>query len=123
MFEAGIVGLAHALPCWDYRRRWSWYGCQAYLSPPAYHYQNCLLLEILARVSGQSLLAEYARHWNPKQLSALGRAEIYAGFVITKNRNRLRYRTWRQRASNAASAALTIGHSVVPQTALNEGNQ
>ena len=121
LFEAGIEGLKYALPRWDYRNKWSWYGCQAYLSPPAYHYQNCLLLEILSGLTGEKLLAEYAHRWNPTKLSGVGRAEIYLGFVVTKNRNRLRYRTWRQKASKTASLNLTA--SQIPQAALNESNQ
>jgi hypothetical protein len=97
LFEEGIAGLNYALPRWDYRSKWSWYD-GAYLSPPAYHNQHCLLLEVLASLSKQARLAEYAQRWSPKRLSALDRAEIYLGFVLTKNANRLRYRTWRQKA-------------------------
>lgn len=100
LFDEGIEGLKYALPRWDYRNKWSWYGCRAYLSPPAYHYQNCLLLEILARLSRQPVLAEYAQRWNPHHLSALGRTEIYLRFVLTKNQSRLRHRTWRQKAAS-----------------------
>ena len=103
LLQEGIAGLKYALPRWDYRRKWSWYDC-AYLSPPAYHNLNCLLLEVLAGLSKQPLLAEYARRWSPKQLSALGRTEIYLGFVFTKNINRLRHRTWRQKAPETGFA-------------------
>jgi len=95
LFEEGLAGLKYALPRWDYRNKWSWYSC-AYLSPPAYHNLNCLLLQVLATLSKQPVLAEYARRWSPRQLSALDRTEIYLGFVLTKNANRLRHRTWRQ---------------------------
>jgi hypothetical protein len=104
LFEEGIDGLKYALPRWDYENKWSWYGCRAYLSPPAYHNLNCLLLEVLARLSNEPLLAEYARQWNPKQLSALDQAEVYLGFVLTKNLNRWRHRTWRQRARKSPGA-------------------
>lgn len=96
LFQEGIAGLKYALPRWDYRNKWSWYDC-AYLSPPAYHNLNCLLLDVLSRLSKQPLLAEYAQRWNPKELSALDRTEIYFCFVLTKNANRLRHRTWRQK--------------------------
>jgi hypothetical protein len=123
MFEEGIEGLKYALPRWDYRKKWSWYGCRAYLSPPAYHYQNCLLLEVLARVSQQPCLAEYAHRWSPTQLSALGRTEIYLGFVLTKNRSRLRHRTWRQKADKTSAPSRTLVAASIPQTLLNESNQ
>ena len=120
-FEAGIEGLKYALPRWDYRNKWSWYGCRAYLSPPGYHRLNCLLLETLARLSQQPSLAEYARKWSHHQLSVLGRTEIYLGFVLTKNGNRLRRRTWRHKV-NQKSAPLTVATLPVPQSALNQGN-
>jgi len=97
LFEDGIAGLKYALPKWDYRGKWSWYDC-AYLSPPAYHNLNCLLLEVLSGLSRQPLLAEYAQRWSVKQLSGLDRAEVYLGVVLTKNANRLRRRTWRHKA-------------------------
>jgi hypothetical protein len=123
MFEEGIDGLNYALPRWDYRQKWSWYGCHAYLSPPAYHHQNCLLLEILARLSQQPRFAEYARSWSHKQLSPLGRTEIYLGFVLTKNQSRLRHRTWRQKADKAAAPSGMLTPVPVPQPALNLSNQ
>ena len=123
MFEEGIEGLKYALPRWDYRNKWSWYGCRAYLSPPAYHYQNCLLLEILARLSQQPILAEYAQRWNPHRLSAVGRAEIYLGFVVTKNQSRLRHRTWRQSPDKISTSLRTLAPVAVPQAALNQSNQ
>ncbi|MGC1649857.1 MAG: D-glucuronyl C5-epimerase family protein, partial [Candidatus Sulfotelmatobacter sp.] len=64
LFRAGIAGLQYALPRWDYRSKWSWYH-RSYLSPPAYHNLNCLLLEVLATLSEQPVLAEYAKRWNP----------------------------------------------------------
>lgn len=96
LFQEGIEGLKYALPRWNYRRKWSWYGCRAYLSPPAYHCQNCLLLQVLARLSNQSFLTEYAEQWLPDRLSAFGKTEIYLGFLLTKNWNRLRRRTWKE---------------------------
>lgn len=123
LFEAGIEGLMYALPRWDYRKKWSWYGCQAYLSPPSYHYQNCLLLEVLSKLTGENLLAEYAERWNPRMLSRVSRAEIYVGFVITKNRNRLRHRTWRHKGIRAVTAPLVVGPTQIAQAALSENNQ
>jgi hypothetical protein len=123
LFEEGVDGLKYALPRWDYRNKWSWYGCRAYLSPPAYHNLNCLLLEVLARLSQQPRLSEYARRWNPKQLSALGRTEIYLGFVVTKNLSRLRHRTWRQRADKTSTPSRTLAPVPVPQTVLNQSNR
>jgi hypothetical protein len=123
LFSEGIEGLKHALPRWDYRAKWSWYGNQAYLSPPAYHYQNRLLLEILGRLSNEPLLSEYARLWNPGRLSALERGEIYLGFVLTKNRNRLRYRTWRGKVKKPATTSRMLAKPSVAQPALNESQQ
>ena len=122
IFQDGIEGLIYALPLWDYRKKWSWYGCRAYLSPPAYHHQNCVLLEVLAGLCQQTVLADYARRWSPKSLSALGRAEIYLGFVFTKNLCRLRHRTWRQKAAATSGTSRTVSPIPVPQTVLNESN-
>ena len=123
LFEEGIDGLKYALPRWDYGSKWSWYGCRAYLSPPAYHNLNCLLLEVLARLSTQPRLAEYAQQWNPKRLSALGRTEIYLGFVLTKNVNRLRHRTWRQKANKTSAPSRMLMPVSVPQAALDPSDR
>jgi hypothetical protein len=122
LFDEGIAGLRYALPYWDYRNKWSWYGCRAYLTPPGYHRLNCVLLDVLARLSGQPSLAECAQRWHHHQLSALGRTEIYLGFVLTKNRNRLRRRTWRHNADQTSSPPLTVTSLPVAQSALNQGN-
>jgi hypothetical protein len=95
LFEEGIAGLKYALPRWDYRGKWSLYNC-AYLSPPAYHHLNCLLLDVLGGLAKEPLLSDYAQRWSAKKLSAIDRAEIYLGFVVSKNANRLRHRTWQQ---------------------------
>ncbi|MGA9495576.1 MAG: D-glucuronyl C5-epimerase family protein [Terriglobales bacterium] len=95
LFADGIEGLKTMLPTWDYRRRWSWYASRQYLCPPAYHWINRVLLEVLGRLSGEPLLEEYAEGWNPEHLSAFGRAEIFIRFLITKNACRMRNRTWR----------------------------
>lgn len=114
LFEEGIAGLKYALPRWDYKGKWSWYDC-AYLSPPAYHNLNCLLLEVLASLSKQPCLAEYAQRWSSKRLSALDRTEIYLGFVLTKNANRLQHRTWRQKADETPAASRSLVPAPVPQ--------
>jgi heparosan-N-sulfate-glucuronate 5-epimerase len=122
LFEEGIAGLKYALPRWDYRSKWSWYDC-AYLSPPAYHNLNCLLLEVLAGLSKQPRLAEYAQRWSPKQLSALDRTEIYLGFVLTKNANRLRHRTWRQKADKTSAASRTLAPASLPQACVDPSDR
>jgi len=104
LFTDGIEGLKEMLPTWDYRKRWSWYGAREYLCPPAYHSLNRVLLQVLGRLSAEPLLAEYAEAWKTDHLSALGRAEIFLGFLITKNASRVRNRTWLQ--SNGKVRAL-----------------
>jgi hypothetical protein len=101
LFWSGLDGLKRLLHAWDYRQKWSWYGCRAYLSPPAYHCLNRLQLSALARLSGDSYLAEYAHRWNPANLSSFERSEIYLGFLFTKNAFRFRNRTWRQNSLGA----------------------
>ena len=91
LFTAGIAGLRRALPFWDYKGKWSWYGCHGYLCPPQYNKLNGALLATLARLSDEPLLAEYAAAWAPTSLSLLGRAEVFVVFQYTKNRSRLRY--------------------------------
>ena len=123
LFEEGIDGLKYALPHWDYGSKWSWYGCRAYLSPPAYHNLNCLLLEVLAGLSREPRLAEYAQQWSPKRRSALDRTEIYLGFVLTKNVNRLRHRTWRQRADKTSAPSRTLVPVSVPQAVFDPSDR
>ncbi len=98
LFDEGIAGLKYALPNWDYRKKWSWYGNQAYLSPPPYHRLNRLLLSVLARLSSEPSFADYAAHWDTDRLSRPSRAEIYLMFLLTKNASRLRRRTWKLRS-------------------------
>jgi hypothetical protein len=93
-FRAGMAGLKELLPWWDYGTKWSWYGCREYLSPPAYHCLNRLLLSVLGGLSGDSDLKELADCWNPANLSRIERAQIYLSFLATKNAARLRHRTW-----------------------------
>lgn len=94
LFNDGIEGLRALLPAWDYRKRWSWYGCRAYLCPPAYHWLNRVLLEVLGRLASDPVLSAYAETWKPEHLSTLQRAEIFTAFLITKNACRVRNRTW-----------------------------
>jgi hypothetical protein len=66
---------------------------------------------VLATLSAQPVLAEYAKRWNPKRLSTSDRAEIYLGFVLTKNANRLRRRSWRQKANQSPDGFARVGAS------------
>jgi heparosan-N-sulfate-glucuronate 5-epimerase len=105
LFTEGIEGLKTALPAWNYRNKWSWYGAHAYLCPPAYHHLNRVLLNVLARLSSQPSLGKYAEAWNTDYLSILDRLEIFAGFLFTKNACRIRHRTWTDRQGRAAKLA------------------
>lgn len=105
LFEQGIDGLKHLLPMWDYHNRWSWYGSRAYLCPPSYHWLNRALLDILAQLSSDECLARYAAAWHPQRLSLAGRAEIFLGFLFTKNACRIRHRTWRQNRTKVQQIA------------------
>ncbi len=69
--SAGIEGLKALLPWWDYQKKWSWYGHQDYLCPPAYHFQNRVLLGVIARLSGEACFKECAERWNPANFSAI----------------------------------------------------
>jgi hypothetical protein len=99
LFEEGIQGLKHFLPRWDYRRKWSFYSNRSYLCSPSYHSLNRILLSTLARLTGESCLKEYADAWDPAKLSPMDRAEIYWGFLFTKNVRRLKCRTWRHKTA------------------------
>jgi len=85
-----MAGLRRALPFWDYKRKWSWYGSHGYLCPPQYNKLNSVLLESLARLSADATLERYADAWDPARLTLLGRAEVFLVFMYTKNRSRLR---------------------------------
>src|SRR5260370_12489007 len=122
LFRTRVEGLKHLLPWWDYRQKWSWYGCRAYLSPPSYHCQNRLPLGILARLSGETTLAEYANRWDPANLSRLERTKIYLGFLPTKTAFCFSHRTWRPHspslpaphAGKATAAPTAPGASSMP---------
>jgi hypothetical protein len=94
LFTQGVVGLKHVLHLWDFKSRWSWYGNRAYLCPPNYHCLNRLLLSVVARLSEEPLLGHVAASWDPAKLSLPQRSEIYLRFLVTKNRCRIRNRTW-----------------------------
>lgn len=117
LFDDGVAGLMAMLPAWDYRRRWSWYGCHAYLCPPSYHCLNRLLLEVLFRLTGHAVLAEYAEAWKADRLSALARAEIFLMFLLTKNGCRLRNRTWRFNKAKIHALASGNAEPWVPKQA------
>lgn len=99
LFSAGVEGLAHFLPRWDYRKKWSFYSNRAYLCPPGYHSINRVLLTVLARLTGHRSFGEYAEAWNPARLSPLDRAEIYFGILLTKNARRFKNHTWIHRSA------------------------
>jgi D-glucuronyl C5-epimerase-like protein len=98
LFRTGTAGLKELLPWWDYRKKWSWYGCHEYLSPPAYHCLNRSLLSVLGGLTNDADLKELADCWNPANLSRIERAQIYLSFLATKNAARLRHRTWLQKS-------------------------
>jgi len=111
LFDDGIDGLKAMLPMWDYRKRWSWYGSRNYLCPPAYHYLNRLLLDVLGNLTGERVLHEYAEVWKADHLPARTRAEIFLMFLLTKNACRIRNRTWmfdRARVNALATRQLAI---------------
>ena len=103
LLEEGVAGLKNTLPYWNYRDKWSWYHNRGYLCPPAYHCSHHLLLKILARLTNEKVFAEYATRWEPARLSTLDRAEVYLAFLYTKNRCRLKHRTWSQTAKPATA--------------------
>lgn len=129
LFDQGIAGLKSMLPCWDYRKKWSWYGSHAYLCPTSYHWLNRVLLEVLARLSDEATLAEYAEAWRPERLSSASCAEIFTMFLLTKNFCRVRNKTWgsnlaKARASCSAPVKTKVESSLPPQAnpVLNSGS-
>jgi heparosan-N-sulfate-glucuronate 5-epimerase len=106
MFTQGIEGLKAMLPTWDYRHKWSWYGSHGYLCPPSYHCCNRVLLTVLARLSTEPLLADYAESWNPDNLSTAARLEVFLGFLFTKNARRFKNKTWRLKRMEAKDISL-----------------
>jgi hypothetical protein len=123
LFDDGVLGLKTMLPCWDYRKRWSWYGSHAYLCPPSYHWQNRILLEVLAGLTQESVFAEYAEAWRPDRLSALARSEIFAMFLLTKNVCRVRNKTWMLNLAKArATSSMDATGSAQPGLGKNSGD-
>jgi hypothetical protein len=119
LFEEGVEGLRYFLPRWDYKKKWSMYSNRGYLCPPGYHCLNRLLLAVLANLTGDSCLAEYAVAWNPDRLSALDRVEIYLAFLLTKNASRVKFRVWHQgekelKRVNTLSSGGQHGGSIAP---------
>ena len=114
LFAEGIEGLKCALPYWNYRNKWSWYGSHADLCPPAYHCQNRMLLSILSRLSSDPCLAQYADWWTTDHLSRTDRIEIYLNFLVTKNVCRMRHRTWLPRSTATRQAESVSQQSPEP---------
>jgi len=50
----------------------------------------------LARLTLDETLAHRAQRWRMEGLSWADRAEIYTAFLLTKNLQRIKHRTWRQ---------------------------
>lgn len=90
LFDEGVDGLAHCIPVWDFRNKWSWYGSQGYLCPPHYHTLNRMLLAVVARLSGNERLAAQAAAWNPERLTPRLRAKVFVLFVCLKQWSRVR---------------------------------
>ncbi len=107
LFTQGLDGLKYLLPNWDYRKKWSWYSSREYLCPPAYHNLNRVLLAVLARLTKEPTLAEYAERWDPARLTPTGRMEVFSLFVLTKNVCRVKHQTWRQKTAPASELAPT----------------
>ncbi|HEY3066260.1 MAG TPA: D-glucuronyl C5-epimerase family protein [Methylomirabilota bacterium] len=91
LFRGGVRGLIATLRSWDYRGKWSWYGSHGYLCPPQYHGLNCALLESLARLTGDPVLARYAESWAPARIAPWDKLEILTVFLVTKNWARVRF--------------------------------
>lgn len=90
LFDEGIEGLKGALPFWNYRNKWSWYGSHGYLCPPHYHKLNAILLSILGRLTGDAALQRFAILWATKQRTLVDKIEIFLMFAFTKNLARLK---------------------------------
>ena len=90
LFDEGIEGLKGALPFWNYRNKWSWYGSHGYLCPPHYHKLNAILLSILGRLTGDATLQRFAILWATKQRTLVDKIEIFLMFAFTKNLARLK---------------------------------
>jgi hypothetical protein len=115
LFREGVEGLKSVIRIWDYRHKWSWYSNRTYLCPPSYHILNGKLLKVVAQLTGETVLAEFAGHWSPERLSAMDRLEIYLGFLLTKNWSRMRHQTWRQTQDRVRRLALDAVRQTGPK--------
>ena len=109
LFQDGVDGLMRWLPVWNYEDRWSWYGHRFYLSPPKYHALHRAQFTALAHLSGEPMLDQYARAWDPDRLTLPERAEVFVVFVITKNWGRLIHHLRVRRVLARAKAGTVAG--------------
>jgi heparosan-N-sulfate-glucuronate 5-epimerase len=105
LLQDGLDGLEHELPFWDYRGLWSWYGSHGYLCPPHYHNLNTALLRVLGARTRRAALTECAARWDVSRRTRAERAAIFAAFIATKNRSRLRHHLRRWRSSRLTTDA------------------
>lgn len=105
LFDEGVKGLRYFLPRWDYKQKWTYYANQEYLSPPAYHTLNRMLLACLGRLTGDPSFLYFSDVWSPSRLTPLDKAEIFSRFIFTKNACRIRYRTWQHKPSASMAHA------------------
>jgi hypothetical protein len=118
LFMDGMRGLRYFLPRWDYRKKWSMYSNRVYLSPPGYHCQNRLMLQVLGTLTGDSWLQSCASAWDPERLSFLDRLEIYSAFLLTKNWCRIKFKVWNDHKGPPPSQV----HSVRAAAGLEDGS-
>jgi hypothetical protein len=90
LFSEGLAGLIATIDRWNYRNKWSWYGTHGYLCPPHYHKLNYVLLSVLGKLTGETVLNRYAEIWDVRTRSLVDKAEIFLVFTIMKNLARLR---------------------------------
>src|SRR5439155_977513 len=82
---------------------------RAYLSPPKYHALHRAQFTALAHLSGEPMLDQYARAWDPDRLTLPERAEVFVVFVITKNWGRLIHHLRVRRVLARAKAGTVAG--------------
>ncbi len=70
---------------WDYRRRWSRYGCHRFLCTPVYNKLNSALLRVLYEITAKDIFHDYSSAWDPEKLPLGAMLEILIAFVITRN--------------------------------------
>jgi len=76
-----------------------------------------LLLEVLFRLTGHAILADYAEAWKVDRLSTPARTEIFLTFLLTKNVCRLRNRTWRFNKAKVHALATGQAEPWMPEKA------